>query len=62
MATWLLELRQMHQGIAHRLEQLGECPREIVEIQGILQQLFDGMNKRKLCKKKHQIWMYGVKR
>jgi len=45
MATWLWELRQMHLGFAHRLEQLGECPREIVGIQGILQQLFDGMNK-----------------
>jgi len=45
MVTWLWELRQMHQGTAHRLEQLGECPREIVGIQGILQQLFDGMNK-----------------
>jgi len=41
MATWLWELRQMHQGIAHRLEQLGECPRDIVGVQGILQQLFD---------------------
>jgi len=45
MATWFWKLRQMHQGIAHRLEQLGECPRGIVGPQGILQQLFDGMNK-----------------
>jgi len=28
-----------------RLESLGKCPREIVGIQGILQQLFDGINK-----------------
>jgi len=45
MATWLWELRQMHQGIAHRLKQLGECPPGIVGIQEFLQQLFDGMNK-----------------
>jgi len=45
IATWLWELRQMHQVITHRLEQLGECPRDIVGIQGILQRPFDGMNK-----------------
>jgi len=45
MATWFWELRQMHQGIAHRLEQLGVCPQGIVGIQGIFQQLFDGMGK-----------------
>jgi len=45
MATWLWELRQMHQGIAHRLKQLGACPREIVGIQGNMQQPFDGMSK-----------------
>jgi len=41
----LWELRQVHQGIARRWEQLGECQREIVGIQGTLQQLFEGMNK-----------------
>jgi len=65
MATWLWELRQMHQGIAHSLEQLGECPREIVGIQVILQQLFDGMNKlnseEKTMQKKQQRWKYWVK-
>jgi len=45
MATYLWELRQMHQRVSHRLEQLDECPREIVRIQSILQQLFDGMIK-----------------
>jgi len=29
----------------HRSEQLGECPRKIVGIQGILQQLFGEINK-----------------
>jgi len=45
MATWFWELRQINQGIFHRLEQLGECPRKIVGIQGILQKLFGEMNK-----------------
>jgi len=43
----------MHQGIAQRLEQLGECPRGIVGIQVILQQVFDGMNKLNSEAKKH---------
>jgi len=54
MATWSLELRQMHQGIARRFEQLGECPREIVRIHGILQHLFDGMKRRTVKQKNMQ--------
>jgi len=45
-----------HQGIAHPLEQLGECPPEIVGIKGILRQLLNGMNnlnsEAKICQKK----------
>jgi len=39
MAKWFRELRKMHQGIAHRLEKLRECPRDIDSIKSILQQL-----------------------
>jgi len=53
MTTWFWQLRQMHQGNVHRLEQLGECPRGVVGIQGILQQPFDEMNKLNGEAKKH---------